>query len=60
VSLSGDYRFSRRLSVYANFTNVGEEPDVFEIAGPRTPALGQVRDFREYGSLLNFGLNLAR
>ncbi len=56
IDVSGEYRFTRRLSLFANLRNIGDATEDLEIAGPRTPPHAQFRQRLDFGSLWTFGL----
>ena len=47
---------TRRLSVFANLRNLGDESEDFERRGPQTPDRARFRQSDRYGSLWIIGL----
>jgi len=56
ADLNADYRLTRRLTLFANLSNVFNDPVDNEIYGPATPESAQFRTRQNYGSLWTFGL----
>ena len=51
-----EYRFSRRISFFANIRNLNHVSDELEIAGPSTPAVARLRQSAaDFGSLWTIG-----
>ena len=55
LDLSGDYAFTRRLSLFASLRNVLSTPEDVKRFGPNTPALARFRQRQDYGSAWIFG-----
>jgi iron complex outermembrane recepter protein len=56
IDVSGEYRFTRRLSLFANLRNIRDATEDMEIAGPSTPPHAQFRQRLDFGSLWTFGV----
>ena len=56
VDLNGEYRFTRRLSLFANLSNLGDAPVDLEISSPLTPEHAQLRQRQQWGATWTFGL----
>jgi hypothetical protein len=56
LDVLGEYYLTRRIALFANFRNIGDATEDFEVAGPSTPAHAQFRQRTDFGSLWTFGL----
>ena len=56
VDLNGEYRFNRRIAVFANLANLGDAPVDLEISGPVTPEHAQLRQRQQWGATWTFGI----
>jgi hypothetical protein len=56
VDVNAEFNLTRRLSVFGNIRNWGDEPEDFERRGPLTPDRARFRQSDRYGALWIFGL----
>ena len=56
LDLQAEYNLRKRLSLFANFRNVGDATNDTQIYGPSTPEHAQFRQRTTYGSLWSFGV----
>ena len=56
IDLNAEFNATRRLSVFANLRNLGDESEDFERRGPQTPDRARFRQSDRYGSLWIIGL----
>lgn len=50
-----EQQFLDRVTFFANLRNLNDVPEIFEIAGPNTPAMARQNDHVSYGALWTFG-----
>ncbi len=56
VDFSGEYFLNKRLTLFANLSNLLDAPIDAEIYGPSTPAEAQFRQRQNFGALWTFGI----
>lgn len=56
LDVLGEFYLRKNIALFASFRNIGDEPDDFEIAGPNTPDVAQLRSREAFGSLWTFGV----
>ncbi|MFM1747274.1 MAG: hypothetical protein RLZZ188_940 [Verrucomicrobiota bacterium] len=56
IDLNAEFNATRRLSVFANLRNLGDESEDFERRSPQTPDRARFRQSDRYGSLWIIGL----
>jgi len=56
VDFSGEYFVNKRISVFANLSNLLDAPIDAEIYGPSTPAEAQFRQRQNFAALWTFGI----
>jgi TonB-dependent receptor len=56
VDLNAEYRFTRRLAVFANLANLRDAPVDLEISNPSTPEHAQLRQRQQWGATWTFGV----
>ena len=56
VDVNAEFNLTRRISVFGNIRNWGDEPEDFERRGPLTPERARFRQSDRYGALWIFGL----
>ena len=56
LDVSGDYRLTSHLSLFASLRNLNDATEDFKRFGPSTPAVANFRQRQDYGSAWIFGL----
>jgi len=56
LDINAEFNLARRISVFGNLRNAGDEPEDFERRGPQTPDRARFRQSDRYGALWIFGL----
>jgi iron complex outermembrane receptor protein len=56
LDVNAEFNITRRVSVFGNIRNLGDEPEDFERRGPQTPDRARFRQSDRYGALWIFGL----
>ncbi|MBL9199884.1 MAG: TonB-dependent receptor [Opitutaceae bacterium] len=56
LDLNAEFNVTRRLALFANLRNLGDESEDFERRGPDTPAYAKFRQSDRYGGLWIFGV----
>jgi TonB-dependent receptor len=54
--LSGEFNLRRNMALFANLSNLTDEPVDVEIAGPSTPGHARFRQRQTFGSMWTFGV----
>ena len=56
LDINAEFNATRRVSVFGNLRNAGDEPEDFERRGPQTPDRARFRQSDRYGALWIIGL----
>jgi iron complex outermembrane recepter protein len=56
LDVQGEYKLTRRFTLFANLRNVGVATEDFERTGPSTPAHAQFRERQDFGASWTLGL----